>query len=214
MTRRAGLDLQAARPVRPAQPRLGELAGAGVGLARITLWVMAGVLAFLIGTFVYQETTFSRLTSDAYREAIGHAARSEARALSTRDAALDALLDAARTPGSAAARAAVRDAAAALRALAADGTAGAALRALAAELNDDTPPEALRAAARRAALLLPTPGAQARLQQQELLHAYLDAINSTREFWARIAQLILLNLLLPVLTALLGYVFGSSRLPR
>jgi hypothetical protein len=134
--------------------------------------------------------------------------------LSTRDAALDALLDASRTPGSAASRAAVRDAAAALRALAADGAAGAALRALAAELNDDAPPEALRAAARRAALLLPTPGAQARLQQQELLHAYLDAINSTREFWARIAQLILLNLLLPVLTALLGYVFGSSQLPR
>ncbi|OIQ82439.1 hypothetical protein GALL_357720 [mine drainage metagenome] len=208
------LDLQAARPVTPTEPRLGALAGAGVGLARITLWVMAGVLAFLIGTFVFQETTFSRLTADAYRDAIGQAAQREARALSTRDAALAALLDAASNPGTGAAHTALRDAAAALHALAPDGEAGAALRALAGELHDDTPPEALRAAARRAALLLPTPGAQARQQQQELLHAYLDAINSTREFWARIAQLILLNLLLPVLTALLGYVFGSSQLPR
>ncbi len=214
MAEKPPLDLTAARPVTPAEPRLGALAGAGIGLARITLWVMAGVLVFLIGTFVYQETTFSRLTSDAYRDAIGRAAHGEARALSTRDAALEALLDAARAPGTTASRAAVRDAAAALSALAPEGAAGAPLRTLAGELRDDAPPAALRAAARRAALLLPTPGAQARLQQQELLRAYLEAINATREYWARIAQLILLNLLLPVLTALLGYVFGSNQLPR
>lgn len=32
-----------------------------------------------------------------------------------------------------------------------------------------------------------------------------------REFWLKIFQMVLLNVLLPVLTALLGYVFGSSR---
>ncbi len=32
-----------------------------------------------------------------------------------------------------------------------------------------------------------------------------------REFWTSIAQLLLLNILIPVLTSILGYVFGSSR---
>ena len=32
-----------------------------------------------------------------------------------------------------------------------------------------------------------------------------------REFWMSIAQLLLLNILIPVLTSILGYVFGSSR---
>ena len=35
-----------------------------------------------------------------------------------------------------------------------------------------------------------------------------------RAFWLQIAQLILLNLLLPLLTALLGYIFGTSRAAR
>ncbi len=208
------LDLEAARPVVPSEPRLGALTGAGIGLARITLWMIGAVLAFLICTFVYQETTFSALTTGAYRDAIRNAARGEGSALSSRDAALETLLDAARRPATAQTRAAVREAAAALRALAPHGSAGASLRALAAELSDDASAEVLRAAARRAALLLPTPGAEARQQQHALLQAYLDAINTTREFWARIAQLILLNLLLPVLSALLGYVFGSAQAPR
>ncbi len=208
------IDLDAARPVTPAEPRLGALAGAGIGLARITLWMIAAVLAFLICTFVYQETTFSALTTGAYRDAIRNAARGEGSALSSRDAVLETLLDAARAPATLQSRAAVRAAAAALRALASAGAAGAPLRALAAELTENSTPDALRAAARRAALLLPTPGAQARQQQHALLQAYLDAINTTREFWARIAQLILLNLLLPVLSALLGYVFGSAQAPR
>ena len=46
--------------------------------------------------------------------------------------------------------------------------------------------------------------------RQELLKAYMDATNATRDFWTRTAQMILLNLLLPVLTALLGYLFASK----
>lgn len=46
---------------------------------------------------------------------------------------------------------------------------------------------------------------------QELLKEYVGAANAAREFWMRIAQLVLLNLLLPVLTALLGYVFASKQ---
>lgn len=46
--------------------------------------------------------------------------------------------------------------------------------------------------------------------QQELVSAYAAMANASRDFWAKMAQMILLNLLLPVLTALLGYVFASK----
>lgn len=36
---------------------------------------------------------------------------------------------------------------------------------------------------------------------------------NTRTFWLQIAQMILLNLLLPILTALLGYIFGTHQVP-
>ena len=35
-----------------------------------------------------------------------------------------------------------------------------------------------------------------------------------REFWMKIFQMVLLNVLLPVLTAILGYTFGSSQAPK
>jgi hypothetical protein len=46
---------------------------------------------------------------------------------------------------------------------------------------------------------------------REIAKDVRDAQQSTRSFWLQVAQLILLNLLLPVLTALLGYIFGSYR---
>lgn len=45
---------------------------------------------------------------------------------------------------------------------------------------------------------------------QELMKEYLCADNAAREFWIKVAQISLLNLLLPVLTALQGYVFASK----
>jgi hypothetical protein len=38
-----------------------------------------------------------------------------------------------------------------------------------------------------------------------------SAESSFREFWLKIFQMVLLNVLLPVLTAILGYTFGSSQ---
>src|SRR5262249_26270897 len=38
-----------------------------------------------------------------------------------------------------------------------------------------------------------------------------DHRQAFRTFWLQAAQLVLLNLLLPLLTALLGYIFGSAR---
>ena len=46
--------------------------------------------------------------------------------------------------------------------------------------------------------------------RQDLLKTYLDTTKLAHEFWAQIAQMVLLNLLLPLLTALLGYVFASK----
>jgi hypothetical protein len=44
---------------------------------------------------------------------------------------------------------------------------------------------------------------------REMLKAYEEVVDASREFWMKLGQMMLLNLLLPVLTALLGYVFGS-----
>jgi hypothetical protein len=42
----------------------------------------------------------------------------------------------------------------------------------------------------------------------------LDARQAIRSFWLQAAQLVLLNLLLPALTALLGYIFGTQQQQR
>jgi hypothetical protein len=47
--------------------------------------------------------------------------------------------------------------------------------------------------------------------RREILKTYQEAVNASREFWMKLGQMTLLNLLLPVLTALLGYVFGSKQ---
>jgi len=56
----------------------------------------------------------------------------------------------------------------------------------------------------------PHTGSEQLQGRQEWLKAFLDATNASRIFWKEMAQMILLNLLRPVLTALLGYVFGSQ----
>jgi hypothetical protein len=44
-----------------------------------------------------------------------------------------------------------------------------------------------------------------------ILNKVFDARAAARDFWLKLAQLVLLNLLLPVLTAILGYTFGSKQ---
>jgi hypothetical protein len=46
---------------------------------------------------------------------------------------------------------------------------------------------------------------------KETLELVVKARSDFREFWFKVFQTVLLNVLLPVLTALLGYVFGSRR---
>lgn len=52
--------------------------------------------------------------------------------------------------------------------------------------------------------------AQARTDLLELTRQIVEAKQAQRAFWIQFSQMILLNLLLPVLTAILGYVFGAN----
>ena len=45
----------------------------------------------------------------------------------------------------------------------------------------------------------------------ELVGKLSDARKSARDFWMGLVQLLLLNIFLPVLTSILGYVFGTSK---
>lgn len=45
----------------------------------------------------------------------------------------------------------------------------------------------------------------------DLMAKIADAKRASRDFWISFSQFILLNLLLPVLTSILGYVFGTSK---
>lgn len=56
---------------------------------------------------------------------------------------------------------------------------------------------------------LATPGGTT--LNQDNLNSLLKENADFREFWLKIFQMVLLNVLLPVLTALLGYIFGSSK---
>lgn len=65
--------------------------------------------------------------------------------------------------------------------------------------------------ARAAALPASSPELpEARKDLQELARQIADAKQAQRSFWMQFSQMILLNLLLPVLTAILGYVFGAN----
>ena len=46
---------------------------------------------------------------------------------------------------------------------------------------------------------------------KELQKAQAEERIARRAYWMQIAQLVLINLLLPILTALLGYIFGTRQ---
>ncbi len=69
-----------------------------------------------------------------------------------------------------------------------------------------------RCAATLATVFAPaTPDAQRLALIKELQKAQAEERTARRAFWMQIAQLVLINLLLPILTALLGYIFGTRQ---
>ena len=54
-------------------------------------------------------------------------------------------------------------------------------------------------------------GPDALKQANDLLTRLAESRRASRDFWTAFSQFLLLNLLLPVLTAVLGYVFGTIR---
>lgn len=53
--------------------------------------------------------------------------------------------------------------------------------------------------------------AKIRQELRDLTQQIVEAKQAQQAFWIQFSQMVLLNLLLPVLTAILGYVFGASR---
>lgn len=201
---------------------LDPLSGAGVKLTQNVLSILACVLLMLFIPLTYQEYKFSKLMGDAYGAAVQHLPLSGAGA-SPVWASLQAGLQAAEQSGTGEALGALKPVGEKLRQL--QGNAPAADQAKIDQLAADVLALAAGASGKPAQqkaheLLLrleALPGVAAALPEtvehmkarQELLKAYLDAASQTRDFWKGMAQMILLNLLLPVLTGLLGYVFAS-----
>jgi hypothetical protein len=59
-------------------------------------------------------------------------------------------------------------------------------------------------------LMAPNVSAETKDGVKEVMTQFDTQRKTFREFWLQFVQMILLNLLLPVLTAILGYVFGSK----
>lgn len=219
------IDLQSATTVAPlAAPAssLDPLAGAGVTLTKIVLVMLSGSLLLLLCSLIYQETRFHDLTTDAYRAAVGNIAATSARKPQDKRFApiLIALREIEKNPSQGQGLKAAADA---LSAIDHGGTDGAALEKLTSDIQSLAPKQAgapvdvakLHEIVVRAEALSnsATPSGETLellKARQELLKAYMEATNATRDFWTRTAQMVLLNLLFPVLTALLGYVFASK----
>lgn len=184
--------------------------------------MLTGVLLLLLGSLIYQETRFHDLTTDAYRSAVGSIV--SVPMMNTRritfETVLNALRDVERNPTRSEALSAAADS---LSSLKGGGTDEFALERLASDIRVLVPPKEgqpvdlgklrdiqVRADSLSKSTLASSESLEQLKARQELLKAYMDATNATRDFWTRTAQMILLNLLLPVLTALLGYVFASK----
>lgn len=223
------INVQSATLVAPqAAPTnsLDPLSGAGVMLTKIVLGIISGVLLLLIGTLIYQEKNFSDLTTDAYRLAVGSIAITPAGNFQhvPFEPILIALRAVEKDPTQSQARPSLKATADRLVTFRNSVTDGSAIEKLMSDIQSlaqDAPGQSIDVTKLHDILVrveaLSNSSVQSRdtaeqlKGRQDLLKAYLDATNATRDFWARIAQMILLNLLLPVLTALLGYVFASKQ---
>lgn len=219
------LDLATAQTVNPPtvpDGKLAPLSAAGVKLTQWVLLILAAVLLILLLAITVQEWRVISVTSEAHGKALEKITALQPGSGSS--PLLDAAITAAKSLQAASQDTAkasanqmiekldqlkteyperaseVNKLIADVKLIAANGkTDEAVVKALPARL------EAIRASRMGTAEALELLKAQ-----QELQKAYAESINHTREFWKSMAQMILINLLLPPLTGLLGYVFASK----
>ncbi len=226
------VDLQTASSITPAAApvnSLDPLSGAGVMLTKYVLAILSAVLFLLFCALIYQEKRFSDLTTEAYRVSIERLSSPDSRTKKAGgiDSALAALRLLEKNSDLAKADTLQHDATAKIKALrSSDFEQSNAviiddIQSKADQLSvtggskearpDKEKVKTLIYQLERIEASLSPETAESLKARQELLKSFAEATNSTREFWSKIAQMILLNLLLPVLTALLGYVFASKQ---
>lgn len=230
----SGIDVNSALIAAPtvalALP-LDPLSGAGVELTRWVLAILAGVLLIILSAVVWEQHMFNSVTAAAYQSMSGkdHGTGSleklSPEALSTLASAkktLDEIADKdTKTKRDSLQKLVEQVEEVALKSN--DGRTRDALEKLARSIKTlqgttaglDVPSTAIKSVSKTVAKLIEGRSRLGPLEDQlaaekELLAAYVSAAKSTRDFWVQIAQMILINLLLPVLTALLGYVFASK----
>ncbi|WP_150118955.1 hypothetical protein [Massilia sp. NR 4-1] len=219
------LDLATAQPVNPPtvpDGKLAPLSAAGVKLTQWVLLILAAVLAILLFAITVQEWRVIGITSSAYARTLEHTEAIQPGII--KSPSLEAALTAVKSlqgaepePAKQAAGQLIEN----LKKFRTEHPERAAevdklLSDASAMIADGKIDEALRKPLlARLENMRPNAGTPAEAldllrAQQELQKAYAESVNQTREFWKSMAQMILINLLLPTLTGLLGYVFASK----
>lgn len=230
----ARIDIQGVQTSEPTAAKaqfLDPLSGAGVELTRWVLLILAAVLLIILGNLVYDQKVFSNSTRDAFKSAV--AVNQPANAIHSLSPQLRIALIPVRdelrgiSPESPqkATHESLRKIIAQLERLELeykDARSNDELKKLVSATrtlngSDDSarvdPSAALPIRHVIENLIDPSASsitADTLLAKKDLLNAYAAAAQSTRDFWMQVSQMILINLLLPVLTALLGYVFASK----
>ena len=219
------------KPTEAAAQALDPLSGAGVDLTRWVLIILASVLLIILGNLVYDQGVFTSSTRDAFVTAsMANPALSLANSLDPQlRTALIPIRDTLREIRADSDPKATRDllnkVLLQLEKLAAgheNSHSNDEIKKLLSAIQVLTKldkagqpnPSALAPVRESIENLIDTSSpsftADTLLAKKELLSAYAAAAQATRDFWMQVSQMILINLLLPVLTALLGYVFASK----
>ena len=201
--------------------KMGELAAAGVDLAKIVMAMISGAALILIFMALKAESTEMAASNRAFELALATlpsaTLAAENKQLSgvvtlLRQAAIDPVL--VLPPVEIENARSLIDKAVNLPAITSEQKSG---------LDKKCIPLPLRTAKDRASILercaatletvfaSATPDAQRLAVIKELQKAQAEERTARRAYWMQIAQLVLINLLLPILTALLGYIFGTRQ---
>lgn len=217
------LNVRSATDVTPEPalpgPQLAPLAGAGVNLTKVVLIMVSCVLLSLIALVAYQEIRYGNFTSEIFRKSLSE--QQSWNMTSSLNAAVEDLRSAQKNPDQAsvilqsvAERIAILEQGdiyeATLKDIEKDVRTVAGRKSEEESFNNDLLALIGRTEARLKAMASYSNSVEQIKASQELMKEYLGAANAAREFWMKVAQMLLLNLLLPVLTALLGYVFASK----